>query len=67
MMFDDNTTKVHCLQCQRSDYEVPLVPMRFRGRTVWICAQCLPILIHNPARLTTKFPVGKELTTGPLV
>jgi len=65
-MPEENQKKVQCLYCHRSDYEVPLVSLNFRGRQVWICAQCLPILIHNPSRLAAKIPYGKDVTTGPL-
>ena len=65
-MPDDSKVKVQCVHCQRSEYEVPLMLLHFRGRQVWICAQCLPLLIHNPNRLATKFPQTKEVVTGPL-
>lgn len=65
-MPEDSKAKVQCVQCQRSEYEVPLIVLHFRGRQMWICAQCLPILIHNPNRLATKFPHGNEVMTGPL-
>ena len=66
-MLEETKNLAKCLQCQRSDFEVPLISLQHRGRPVWICTQCLPILIHNPNRLATKFPSGKEVTTGPLV
>lgn len=43
-----------CLSCGRLEVQAPLLALRFNGEQVWICSQCLPILIHNPHRLTDK-------------
>ena len=47
----------HCLNCNRSENEIPLVSLRFRGEGNWICSQCLPILIHNAHELETKLEI----------
>ncbi len=44
----------HCLNCNRPETETPLVTLRMAGRSLWICPQCLPILIHHPEQLTDK-------------
>ena len=43
-----------CLNCSRSENEIPLVSLRYAGGQAWICSQCLPTLIHKPEQLTTK-------------
>lgn len=48
-----------CLNCERPDQEIPLLRMRFLSADVYICPQCLPILIHKPAKLAEK-PPGME-------
>jgi hypothetical protein len=49
-------TDHQCIHCERSDDQAPLLNFIFRGETHWICAQCLPILIHKPHLLAGKLP-----------
>ncbi len=43
-----------CLICERSEMDVPLLALRYRGEPGWICSQCLPKLIHQPQQLAGK-------------
>ena len=45
-----------CLYCDRSENEVVLVQLRYRGENYWICPQHLPLLIHKPAQLASALP-----------
>jgi len=63
---EESKNHTQCLHCQRTEYEAPLMSVRYRGRQMWICVQCLPILIHNPSRLATNLPSGKDIMTGSL-
>ena len=45
-----------CLNCERTEEQLPLLVMQFRGETVHICPQCLPVLIHKPEKLAAKLP-----------
>ncbi len=45
---------VHCLSCNRTEHEVPLMAWRYQGRGLWICPDCLPQLIHRRAELADK-------------
>jgi hypothetical protein len=54
------TTTPTCLNCGRTDQQVPLLSLTFKGEPQRICPQCLPILIHKPAQLTEKLP-GLEI------
>ena len=40
-----------CLACGRSDHDAPLLRLRYRTAKSWICADCLPQLIHDRDRL----------------
>lgn len=51
-----------CLACDRSSEAVPLIALDYRGETLWICAQHLPILIHDPSRLTGRLPGAESLS-----
>jgi hypothetical protein len=53
---------VSCLNCGRSENQAPLVALRYQGSSAWICSQCLPILIHNPARLAGKLAHAETLS-----
>ena len=45
-----------CLNCGSSELERPLITLKFQGKELYICPQCLPILIHKPYQLTEKLP-----------
>ena len=45
-----------CFNCQASEMERPLITLKFQGRELTICPQCLPRLIHKPEQLADKFP-----------
>ncbi|WP_235837283.1 ATP-binding protein [Carboxydothermus islandicus] len=39
--------EIFCHFCGNSEYDKALFPIRYRGDSVWACAQCLPRLIHG--------------------
>jgi hypothetical protein len=43
-----------CLNCNRTETDVVLVALRYRGQGAWICHQCFPTLIHKPERLAGR-------------
>jgi hypothetical protein len=45
--------------------ERPLIPLKFQGREIHICPQCLPILIHKPYQLADKLPGIKSYENPP--
>jgi hypothetical protein len=45
-----------CLNCARTENEVPLISLKFAGEIKFICPQCLPVLIHKPQNLVEKLP-----------
>lgn len=58
------STKPRCIQCDRTDAEVPLIALRSQGVEAWICPQHLPILIHKPQNLVGKMPGAENLNAG---
>ena len=63
----ENSITQHCLNCSRPETVVPLVNLRYSGRQAWICSQCLPILIHNPQRLTGRLAGAENMEPAPKV
>ena len=45
-----------CLNCGSSELERPLITLKFQAKEIYICPQCLPILIHKPYQLAEKLP-----------
>ncbi|HRQ23951.1 MAG TPA: hypothetical protein PLF42_11050 [Anaerolineales bacterium] len=52
-----------CLNCNRTDEQIPLLHVAFKGGEKFICPQCLPTLIHKTHLLAEKLP-GIELDNG---
>ena len=46
----------HCINCNRTDDQFPLIEIIYKGDLLYICPQCLPNLIHDPASLSDKLP-----------
>lgn len=42
-----NSEEIRCFSCNRTDREVALLSIRFKGEDKWVCAKCLPRLIHG--------------------
>lgn len=51
----------HCLVCDRTQDEVPLIGFRYQSADLWICPQHIPILIHRPEELAGKLPGAERL------
>ena len=52
--------KVACLNCGQTEQERPLLTIKFQGNEIYICPQCLPVLIHKPANLAGKLPGAEK-------
>ena len=50
-----------CLNCQKSEQEIPLVTLQYLGQQVHICSQCFPTLIHSPAKLAGKIKGAEKI------
>ena len=51
----------HCVQCERTSAEVPLLRLEFKNDVSYICPQHLPVLIHKPHHLVGKLPGAENL------
>jgi len=56
-----SASQPECVYCARSEQEVPLLSLRFQETQFWICPQHLPVLIHQPQRLSGKLPGVENL------
>lgn len=52
-----------CLNCDTSEQEKPLLVIKFQGEDIYICPQCLPVLIHKPGTLADKLPGAENFGT----
>jgi hypothetical protein len=53
-MVDMTNKKDHCLSCECSQTDKPLISLQFKGTPISICPQCLPTLVHHPEDLDEK-------------
>lgn len=47
---------IHCLVCEQTQEQIPLLTISYQNGTFHICPQHLPVLIHNPQMLAGKLP-----------
>ncbi len=50
-----------CILCRRDSDATPLITAEYRGTTFRICAQHLPVLIHDPGQLADVLPGAENL------
>ena len=50
-----------CLVCQNDESEIPMTRFYYKKSHFFICAQHIPILIHDPQKLTGLIPGGENL------
>jgi MinD superfamily P-loop ATPase len=36
-----------CFHCETGEDQAPLLPVRRKGKSLWVCTRCLPALIHG--------------------
>ena len=58
---NETKTPYRCLNCSRSEADIPLVSLRHAGNQAWICSQCLPVLIHHPQQLIGKLAGAEQI------
>ena len=59
-MNERNTLK-NCLNCKRSESEIPLVTLTYSTKPAYICSHCLPLLIHHPEQLIGKLEGAENI------
>jgi hypothetical protein len=60
-MTEANRSSSTCLYCDRTSDDVPLIQLHYQGEMRYICAQHLPIVIHQPQKLADKLPGVERL------
>jgi hypothetical protein len=50
-----------CIACERTSDEVPLLTLEYQGGVFNICPQHLPVLIHDPTRLTGRLAGAENM------
>ena len=58
---NEKTTAHNCLNCSRSENEIPLVSLVYSGKPTYICSHCLPMLIHHPETLIGKIEGAENI------
>jgi hypothetical protein len=61
----DSKADLNCLNCGRPETEIPLITARYAGDPIWICSNCLPVLIHNPQQLTGTLKGADNIPPSP--
>jgi hypothetical protein len=44
-----------CLNCDRTEAQLPILAWHFQGRSLWVCSECTPHLIHHPERILARW------------
>lgn len=50
------TSEKKCLKCNSTQNEVPMMLWHYKEREIWLCANCLPLMIHQREQLTLDPP-----------
>ena len=59
-MSKENSPK-NCLNCNRSENEIPLVTLTYSLKPAYICSHCLPLLIHHPEQLIGRLKGAENI------
>ena len=60
-----SSEKKHCLNCNRSEDDIPLVNLTYAGKPAFICSNCMPVLIHEPEKLIGKLKGAENIPPAP--
>jgi len=58
---DQTIQTQHCLNCNISEDEIPLVNLNYSRKPAYICSRCLPLLIHHPEELIGKLEGAEKI------
>jgi hypothetical protein len=50
-----------CLNCDRTESEIPLINLQYKGERIFLCSGCLPILLHSPQKLVGKLADAEKI------
>lgn len=49
-----------CFNCQRNETEIPVIAWRYQGQALWVCGECMPLLIHKWPQVVGRFAQAEE-------
>lgn len=58
---NENKNIRHCLNCNNSENDIPLVSLVYTGNPTYLCSRCLPLLIHHPEKLIGKIDGAENI------
>lgn len=58
---DTKAQTAACFNCSKPESASPLICLRYAGRDLHVCPQCMPTLIHDTAALTARL---SEMSDG---
>ena len=53
-----------CILCGKADTEIPLVKLTYNSSDFFLCAEHMPMLIHQPSSLIGKLPGAEKMNAG---
>ncbi len=60
-MAEENNT---CIVCKKTEEEIPLVIMKYKGQEIRICPEHIPLLIHEPHKLAGLIDNAENFPKG---
>ena len=58
---DNESVRFVCINCSKSDADVPILRLKYQGEDVSLCSSCLPILLHSPAKLAGRLKGAEQI------
>ena len=49
-----------CFNCQRSETDIPVIAWRYQAQELWVCSECMPLLIHKWPQVVGRLDGSKE-------
>ncbi len=60
----ESNKEKNCLVCQRDENQIPLLEINYQSKKYYICPQHIPVLIHDPTKLTGALPGAENMEAG---
>jgi hypothetical protein len=54
----------NCIICKKNEDEIPLTKFDYKQTEFWICPQHIPVIIHDPSKLTGLLPDAEKFPAG---
>ncbi len=57
----EKTRLQNCLNCNRTETDIPLIMLTYSQKPAFICSHCMPLLIHHPEMLIGKIEGAENI------